>query len=148
MAFNNDYLTEEEKAKFEEYNVMYPERSSHAGLRLGVGSGRKRCTVDREREMYLFHDINSLERREFICSIDYFTLVIVRNDVVSVAYFNLEDISTTIEYHEYWKIRGMDTSLLKGITKEEALVYLKEALHTYGISGRPGSKGARIGFDF
>lgn len=148
MAFINDYLTEEEKARFEEYNLMYPERGSHAGLRLGVGTGQKRCTIDRVRKMYLFHDTNSLERREFICSYDYFALVMVRNNVVSVAYYNLENISRTTEYHEYWTIRGIDTRLLKGITEKEALMYLKEALRAYGISGRPGDEGARVGFDF
>ena len=39
MAFVNDYLTEEEKKKFEEYNLPYPDDCDYKGLKLGVGKG-------------------------------------------------------------------------------------------------------------
>ncbi len=148
MAFVNDYLTEEEKAKFEEYNVLYHEACNHAGLRVGVGSGRIKCTLDRERSIYLFHDINSIERREFIREVDYFVLVAVEEDKVSVAYFDLEDITTSTEYHMYWHMSSYECMSVTNISNERIILYLKEALSAYGISGRIGKSTAKVGFDF
>ena len=148
MAFINDYLTEEEMAKFEEYNVWCPKESDHAGLKLGVGYGRILCTVDRERKMYLFHNENSLERREFIRAIDYFTLVLIKNGSVSVAYFQLKCVRRYMGYHKYWKMCGKDTTLVNDFLMEEVLIHFKEALCAYGISGSVGDEGANIGFEF
>ena len=146
MAFINDYLTEEEKKKFEEYNLLYPAISDHKGLKLGVQGYC--CTVDRERGMYLFHSISSFERREFIRSYDYFSLVIVKKNTVSVAHFYLEDVTVDFEYHMIWAMRGINISNVKSISKKEIIGYLKEALVGYGIYGEPGLSTARIGFEF
>ena len=53
MAFINDYLTEEEKKKFEEYNLLYPTISDHRGLRLGVEKERKNAhLIENVRYIY------------------------------------------------------------------------------------------------
>ena len=125
MAFINDYLTEEEKKKFEEYNLLYPAISDHRGLRLGVGKGNVSCTVDRERRMSLFHSENTFERREQIKYIDYFSLVLIKKSIVSVAYFDLEDVTKGFQYHVVWAMRGINISNVKNVSKEEIIGYLK-----------------------
>lgn len=152
MAFINDYLTEEEKARFEEYNVMYPRECDHAGLRIGVGNGRKSCTIDREREMFLFHARNSEDRREYDEYIDFFTLVIVKDNKPSVMYINLEKESgMTREDKDYdflWKCRGWNMDRAKEYSQEELLEYVKEALCAYGCTGSVKNLKFNVKFDF
>ena len=104
--------------------------------------------MDRERQIYLFHSENSFERREQIKYIDYFSLVLIKKSIVSVAYFDLEDVTKGFQYHVVWAMRGIDISHVKNISKEEIIGYLKEALVAYGIYGELGVSTARIGFEF
>ena len=110
MAFINDYLTEEEKARFEGYNIMYPRESVHAGLKLGVGKGKRKCTLDRERNIYLFHTQNTRDRFDYEEYIDYFTLVVLKNGVINVAYINVEQKSGILkedkDYDYLWICKG------------------------------------------
>ena len=148
MAFVNDYLTEEEKKKLEEYNLLYPDKSDYNSLKLGVGKGNVRCTLDREHEIYLFHSVNTFERRENIRSYDYFSLVIVKDNIASVAHFYLENMHDNFNYHKIWKLRGIDLRNIQNVKEKEVTRYLKEALVGYGIRGKIGISTARIGFDF
>ena len=98
--------------------------------------------------MYLFRNKNSLERRELIREIDYFTLILIKKGKASVSYFQLQCARGHMEYHKYWKMYEMDTELVNDFTREEVLKYFKEALCAYGISGSVGDEGANIGFEF
>ena len=146
MAFINDYLTEEEKKKFEQYNFLYHVNTDDEGVKLGTGS--ESCTIDRENEMYLFHSVNTFERREFMIKIDYFSLVIVKNNIASVAYFDLKNLGDSSEYHKIWKMEGYDLTNVKNIEEDNVIKCLKEALVGYGIYGKIGVSTAKIGFDF
>lgn len=151
MAFVNDYLTEEEIEKFRGYNLKYPEWTDHGNRTIGVYENSikgVRCTLDRERQIYLFQTHNSsMERRKFIFY-DCFMLVMVRDGVPAVGYINLENVRETMEYSRLWKIRGMNQNGLSDIPRSEFLEILKEALLVYGINGRVGRVYNNIAFKF
>ena len=148
MAFINDYLTEEEKKRFEKYGLNYPAGSGKETLKLGDDGTNCKCTVDRIQQIYLFHTTNSFQGRELIKMIDYFSLVFEKDGKGYVAYFDLEAINNDKEYHKLWKMRGFDANLVKHLSDKEIVKYLKEALDVYGISGRKGNSKANIGFEF
>ena len=152
MAFINDYLTQEEKERFEEYNIMYSEESSYSRRKVGVGSGRKSCTLDREHQMYLFQSINTYNRQEFGETTEYFTFVFVKEGKASVMYVNLEeDRSTPYEERDYdilWELKGYEMSKTNGYTEEELMGYFKEAMCAYGSIGSVKKLKFNVKFNF
>ena len=152
MAFTNDYLKKEEKAKFEEYSILYPQESDQAKQKVGVSNGRISCTLDREREMYLFQAENSEDRREYDEYIEYFTFVIVDGDKVSVMYINLvQESGITQEDKDYdilWKLKGWDMSRANDYTKEMLIEFVKEALCAYGCWGSIENIKFKVEFEF
>jgi len=152
MAFINDYLTKGEREKIAQYNIPYPQGSDYEKRKIAVGNDDPCCTVDREREMYLFQSINSYNRREFDESTEYFTFVIIKEGKASVMYVNLEkDRSVPYEERDYdimWNLRGYELSKAEGYTEEEMMKYFKEAMCAYGFMGDIENKEFNVNFSF
>jgi len=152
MAFINDYLTEEEKKNFELYSIFYPKESDLAKRKVGVSGGRISCTLDREREMYLFQAENSDDRREYDEFIEYFTFVLVKGGKASVFYVNLEmDKHVSYEESDYdisWILKGWNMSKAEDYTKEQLIKYFKEAMCAYGCWGSLENIKFRVKFLF
>ena len=151
MAFINDYLTEEEIERFRGYNLKYHKKcgKNHKILGTVKGINGVRCTIDRERKMYLFNcGDNAMIRRDTLEPIIYFALVI-DGEKPYVAYITLYEKHGLVEeqgYSIFWKFLGIDN---QGEYSDDIILqYTKEALSKHGLEGYPEEKPRLTKFDF
>lgn len=151
MSFVNDYLTAEEKKKFEKYQIKYAPKCTNSHKILGTEERIKGvlCTIDRERKMYLFDCGNNYRLRlEKINRTNYFALVL-EEDIPYVAYIGLVKHYGNTEtdgYELYWQYEELDNK--SNMSDKEILCYVKEALCVYGLDGEPQSESSIVKFEF
>ncbi len=144
MAFINDYLTEEEVERFKSYQLKNAPGCTNNHKILGTVQrlGGIRCTVDRDRLMYLFDcGVNDRMWLDGLSEAQYFALVI-ENEKPCLAYFALIKDYGSLEndgYHTKWELEGIDNRCKDKYSDDELCNYLKQAMCAYGLGGEPGT---------
>ena len=154
MGFVNDYLTVEEQEMFEKRAIPMGVWWRGKGAILGCDLPNKvRCTIDRENHVYLFnigkhHDAEDLDVENF---------KLVWDDVlgnIGVTFtMKYEDIGEYVDgvgRDMIWKDFNLNLPYEFRSKRELIIDKIKEAMQTYGISGRPGASipKFKIEFDF
>lgn len=144
MGFSNDELTEEEieLIKKTKHEFMVNVHHNHFCY---VGSG----TVDREKKIWLIecpggydYEYNELGKK--------FVLIYKEIDIDNIVELYLknfgddEDPEKNKKYNTmfimYWKIKNIKIPPSLGISREELIPVLEDALSIYGIMGEPEDK--------
>ncbi len=152
MGFVNDYLTEDEKKRFEKYQIKNAPKCTNNHKILGTEKnlGGVWCTVDRARNIYLFDcGGNSRDRLDGLDYSEYFALVVI-NDIPCVSYFALKQHYRNIETDGcdyYWELSSIDNKC-KNYSDNQMLDYLRQALNVFGLDGEPYSEPSISKFSF
>lgn len=145
MSFVNDYLTEEEKKQFREYQIKYNPKCTNNHKILGTEEcwGGVWCTTDRDRKLYLFYcGDNYKERLDGLGTSEYFALVMIK-DKPKVSYFALEQHIGVVDEDGYSVLWNMVEKDNKCKDNNVVLEYLKDALLIFGLDGDP-QKSSRV----
>ncbi len=138
MAFENVYLTKEEKEKFKRRSIDGPYRPVIGSKKLGCGTFPK-GTIDRERKIYLFYCGRGHYDFETPPEDYYFALVwddITGDRCVSFClhkkHINSDEIGDVLWFN-------MSINIPKGLENKKELFIetFKEAMCVYGLDGDP-----------
>ena len=151
-GFVNDYLTVEEQKMFEKRAI--PNGATWIGGILGCNLPNKAiCTIDRENHIYLFdlgkyHDALDLD----LCNFELVWDDVLGNDGVTFT-MKYEDIGEYVDgvgRDMIWKDFNLNLPYEFRSKRDVIIDKIKEAMLTYGISGRPGASipKFKIEFDF
>ncbi|MCR5208900.1 MAG: hypothetical protein K6C99_01670 [Lachnospiraceae bacterium] len=158
MAFVNDYLTEDEIEKFRKLNISYGkmicnEDNEVVGTESAYYKEGIRCTLDRDKKMYLFYcnDDQAFGREEF-WSPEFFVFIQEKQNELIVTRVGLKRKHFNNYSRQVWSLYSINSKCYKTNIEYDSkniLAYLKEALTTYGFDGDPREiDDERTEFDF
>ena len=152
MGFVNDYLTDEEQEMFRKRAI--PNGATWIGGILGYAPGDLMpCTVDRENHVYLFdlgkyHDALDLD----LCNFELVWDDVLGNRGVTftMKYEAIGEYVDGVGRDMIWKDFNLNLPYEFRSKRDVIIDKIKEAMLTYGISGRPGASipKFKIEFDF
>lgn len=152
-GFVNDYLTKEEQEMFRKRAI--PNGATWRGGILGYeGCDDVRCTIDRENHVYLFDLGTYHDALDF----DLYNFELVWDDVLgnmgvtfTMKYeYTSERIIGGVGRDIIWKDFKLNLPYKLHSKRELIIDKIKEAMYTYGTTGRPGAPipEYKIEFDF
>ncbi len=158
MAFVNDYLTEDEIEKFRKLNISYgkmicKEDNEVVGTESAYYKEGIRCTLDRDKKMYLFYcgDDQAFGREEF-WSPEFFVFIQEKQNELIVTRVGLKKTHPNGFSQRVWSIYCINSKYYETNIEYDSnniLADLKEALTTYGFDGNPREiDEASTEFDF
>ena len=152
MGFVNDYLTKEEQEMFEKRAI--PNGATWKGGILGCNLPNKaRCTIDRENHVYLFDLGTYHDALDF----DLYNFELVWDDVLgnigvtfTMKYEDIGEYIFGVGNDIIWKELKLNLPYELHSKRELIIDKIKEAMYTYGTTGRPGAPipEYKIEFDF
>ena len=151
--FVNDYLTDEEQEMFRKRAI--PNGAHWRGGILGYeGCDDVRCTIDRENHIYLF----DLGKYDDALDLDMYNFELVWDDVLgnrgvtfTMKYeYTSERIIGGVGRNIIWKDFKLNMPYEFHSKRELVIDKIKEAMQTYGTTGRPEAPipKYKIEFDF
>lgn len=158
MAFVNDYLTEDEIEKFRKLNISYgkmicDEDNEAVGTESAYFREGVRCTLDRDKKMYLFYCGNdSSFGREELWSPDFFIFIQEKQNETIVTKVGLERTHPNGFSEIFWKLYFINAQLYEKRVEYDSknvIEDLKNALRVYKVDGDPRRIDVtKIKFDF
>ena len=152
MGFVNDYLTKEEQEMFRKRAI--PNGATWIGGILGYAPGDLMpCTVDRENHVYLFDLGTYHDALDF----DLYNFELVWDDVLgnmgvtfTMKYEDIGEYIFGVGNDIIWKNFKLNLPYELHSKRELIIDKIKEAMYTYGTTGRPGAPNPeyKIEFDF
>lgn len=136
MAFENVYLTEEEKNMLDQLKLPYPKEIYWKSEYNYFGRDKTYWTADKSREIYLAY---SGEYRE---EPDEKGFVLVWKEFSSTAMISII-LKQRGDYNEEdkltfnWELIKLNISPNLNVSREEVIKIVKEALFVYWVRGRP-----------
>ena len=148
--FVNDYLTVEEQEMFRKRAI--PNGAHWRGGILGYAPGDLMpCTVDRENHIYLF----DLGKYHDALDLDLCNFELVWDDVLgnigvtfTMKYENIGEYVDGVGRDMIWKDFKLNLPYELHSKRDVIIDKIKEAMLTYGISGRPGASIPKIKIEF
>ena len=151
-GFVNDYLTKEEQEMFRKRAI--PNGATWKGGILGYEPyDLVPCTVDRENHIYLF----DLGKYHDALDLDLYNFELVWDDVLgnigvtfTMKYESIGEYVDGVGRDIIWKDFNLNLPYKLRSKRELIIDKIKEAMYTYGITGRPGAPipEYKIEFDF
>ena len=151
-GFVNDYLTKEEQEMFRKRAI--PNGATWKGGILGYEPyDLVPCTVDRENHIYLF----DLGKYHDALDLDLYNFELVWDDVLgnmgvtfTMKYEDIGEYIFGVGNDIIWKEFKLNLPYKLHSKRELIIDKIKEAMYTYGITGRPGAPipEYKIEFDF
>ena len=151
-GFVNDYLTKEEQEMFRKRAI--PNGATWKGGILGYEPyDLVPCTVDRENHIYLF----DLGKYHDALDLDLYNFELVWDDVLgnigvtfTMKYESIGEYVDGVGRDIIWKEYKLNLPYKLHSKRELIIDKIKEAMYTYGITGRPGAPipEYKIEFDF
>ena len=150
-GFVNDYLTKEEQEMFRKRAI--PNGATWRGGILGYeGCDDVRCTIDRENHIYLF----DLGTYHDALDLDLYNFELVWDDVLgnmgvtfTMKYEDIGEYVDGIARDVIWKEFKLNLPYKFHSKRELIIDKIKEAMQTFGTSGKPGYKPSyKAYFDF
>ena len=151
-GFVNDYLTKEEQEMFRKRAI--PNGATWRGGILGYeGCDDVRCTIDRENHVYLF----DLGKYHDALDLDLYNFQFLWDDVLgnigvtfTMKYESIGEYVDGVGRDIIWKDFKLNLPYKLHSKRELIIDKIKEAMYTYGITGRPGAPipEYKIEFDF
>ena len=151
-GFVNDYLTKEEQEMFRKRVI--PNGATWRGGILGYEPyDLVPCTVDRENHVYLF----DLGKYHDALDLDLYNFELVWNDVLgnmgvtfTMKYESIGEYVDRVGRDIIWKEFKLNLPYKLHSKRELIIDKIKEAMYTYGTTGRPGAPipKYKIEFDF
>ena len=152
MGFVNDYLTKEEQEMFEKRAI--PNGATWKGGILGCNLPNMAiCTIDRENHVYLF----DLGTYHDALDLDLYNFELVWDDVLgnigvtfTMKYEDIGEYIFGVGNDIIWKEFKLNLPYELHSKRELIIDKIKEAMYTYGTTGRPGAPipEYKIEFDF